>query len=286
MSSNGALQAARRLLGAAKAGHTGSLDPLASGLLPLCFGEATKVAGLLLGAHKAYEAECRLGETTLTDDLEGEVTACRPLPPALDAGRLERALRAFIGDIEQVPPAFSAIKRDGVPMYQRARRGEDVELAPRPVHIEALELLQLDGSRLRLRVTCGAGTYIRSLARDLGETLGCGAHLTALRRLWVEPFTQPQMYTLEALEALQPAARDACLLPVDAGLQALPAVRLDTARSHALVHGQSVACAAETGPCRVYADDGRLLALGEVRGDGRLYTRRGFNLPAPAATGR
>jgi tRNA pseudouridine55 synthase len=270
----------RRLLNAAKAGHTGSLDPLATGLLPLCFGEATKVAGLLLGSHKAYEAECQLGVTTNTDDREGEVLQQRPLPQGLDVAAVEAALAGFVGDIQQVPPAFSAIKRDGVPMYQRARRGESLELEPRTVQIHALQCLSLQGDRLRFRVECGSGTYIRSLARDLGERLGCGAHLTALRRLWVDPFRQPVMVKLEQLEAMEPGARDACLLPVDAGLQALPAVHLDAARSHALAHGQSVPSAAEPGSCRVYGADGRLLALGEVRADARLYIRRGFNLPA------
>lgn len=282
LSSNQALQAARRLYRAAKAGHTGSLDPMATGLLPLCFGEATKVAGWLLGSRKAYEAECLLGVTTSTDDAEGEVRQRQPLPP-LEEGVLRKALQAFTGTIEQVPPAFSALKRDGVPMYVRARRGEDVHLEARRVEIHAIELLDWQSPRLRFRVTCGSGTYVRSLARDLGEALGCGAHLTALRRLWVDPFTAPAMHALETVEALAPANRDLLLLPVDAGLQALPAVHLDAAATLAMSHGQGVERTnLEEGRYRAYADDGRLLALAERRGDGLLHVLRGFNLPENA----
>ncbi len=286
LSSNQALQACRRLYRAAKGGHTGSLDPLATGLLPICFGEATKVAGLVLGSRKAYDAECLLGVTTTTDDAEGEVVATRPVP-ALDEPALHEALQGFAGRIDQVPPAYSALKRDGVAMYVRARRGEHVELAPRPVDIHAIELLGRDGPRARLRVTCGSGTYIRSLVRDLGAKLGCGAHLVALRRLWVEPFREPVMQTLAELEALAdaPERLDRLLLPVDAGLASLPAVPLDAALSQALAHGQAVRPAQTPPPgrCRAYAADGRLLALAEVRGDGRLYVVRGFRLPVPAA---
>jgi tRNA pseudouridine55 synthase len=288
LSSNQALQAVRRLFRAAKGGHTGSLDPLASGLLPICFGEATKVAGLLLGARKAYAAECLLGVTTRTDDGEGEVVARCPVP-ALDDAAIRAALTAFSGRIVQVPPAFSAIKRDGVPMYVRARRGEDVDVPPREVEVHAIELLGRTGDRLRLRIECGSGTYIRSLARDLGEALGCGAHLTALRRLWVEPFRMPIMHTLEALQTLAaatPERLDGVLLPVDAGLAALPAVHLDAASSQALAQGQGVALDAGPAPgrCRAYADDGRLLALADYRDDGRLHVLRGFHLPPGTGT--
>src|SRR5690625_614511 len=286
LSSNQALQACRRVFGAAKGGHTGSLDPMATGLLPICFGEATKVAGLLLGSRKAYEAECLLGVTTDTDDAEGDTVAARPVPD-LDDDALQQALQGFVGRIEQVPPAYSALKRDGVPMYARARRGEDVELAARPVDIHAVEWLGRDGARLRFRVTCGSGTYIRSLARDLGERLGCGAHLTALRRLWVDPFVEPVMHTLDVLDGL--AGRferlDDLLLPVDAGLAGLPAAHLDAAASEALRHGQPVPAMQGLAPgrCRAHAADGRLRASAEVRADGRLHVLRGFNLPPSPA---
>jgi tRNA pseudouridine55 synthase len=282
LSSNQALQAVRRLFQAAKAGHTGSLDPMATGLLPLCFGEATKVAGLLLGSRKAYEAECLLGATTNTDDAEGEMLERRDVPElaALDIGH---TLQRFMGEINQVPPAFSALKREGVPMYVRARRGEEVDLAARRVTIEAIDRLDWQPPRLRFRVICGAGTYIRSLARDLGEALGCGAHLTALRRLWVDPFRKPIMHTLDALSNMDAQARDALLLPIDAGLEGLPAVHLDAAGSRALAHGQTVTMDGLTqGRYRAYADDGRLLALAEAISGGRLRVVRGFNLPSAA----
>ncbi|HEX7341557.1 MAG TPA: tRNA pseudouridine(55) synthase TruB [Rhodanobacteraceae bacterium] len=285
LSSNRALQSCLRLFDAAKGGHTGSLDPMATGLLPICFGEATKIAGLLLGSRKAYEAECLLGMTTNTDDADGEVMVVRPVPD-IDESALRKVLAGFVGRIQQVPPAYSALKRDGVPMYARARGGEVVELAARAVDIHAIERLGRQGSRLRLRVTCGSGTYIRSLARDIGEKLGCGAHLTALRRLWVDPFLEPCMHTLDSLETLAdvPDRLDDLLLPIDAGLIDMPAVHLDAAASQALAHGQAVP-AGQTltmGRYRAYAADGRLLALAEQRADGCLHALRGFHLPAPA----
>lgn len=282
LSSNQALQRVRHILRAAKAGHTGSLDPLATGLLPVCLGEATKVAGHLLGAGKAYAAEVALGIVTDTDDAEGEVIERHPVPPLTDT-TIEAALRRFVGTISQVPPAYSALKRDGVPLYKRARRGESIDIAAREVDIFSVDLLRRDGDKLCLRVACGSGTYIRSLARDLGRVLGCGAHLSALRRLWVEPFSAPCMYTLDALEALADAGEDAlreALLPVDAGLSAMPAVHLDTDDSQAMAQGQArLRRDLDPGLYRVYAADGRLLALGEVGDDARLRSRRGFNLP-------
>jgi tRNA pseudouridine55 synthase len=283
LSSNQALQRVRRLFAAAKAGHTGSLDPLATGLLPICLGEATKIAGLLLGSRKAYLAEVQLGATTATDDGEGDVLERRPVPP-LDAATLRTVLDGFVGRIQQTPPAYSALKQGGVPLYRRARRGENVEVAPREVEIESIEVLAQPADRLELRVTCGSGTYIRSLARDIGAHLGCGAHLSGLRRLWVEPFREPCMYSLEELqqhvETGGMAALDALLLPVDTGLAQLPEARLDHADSLALAQGRRVH-AATRGLCRVYADDGRLLALAEGDSDGWLRVRRGFNLPPP-----
>ncbi|GAP66591.1 tRNA pseudouridine synthase B [Mizugakiibacter sediminis] len=285
MSSNQALQAVRRLYGAEKAGHTGSLDPLATGLLPLCFGEATKIAGLLLGARKAYAAECLLGATTTTADSEGAVLQRRPVPP-LDPDVLRQALAGLTGRIVQIPPAHSAIKQGGEPLYRRARRGEAVDVPPREVEVHRFECLGQEGPKLRLYVECGAGTYVRSLVRDLGERLGCGAHLTALRRLWVEPFRDPAMFGLDALRERHAqggaAALDPLLLPLDAGLAALPAVRLDARGAAALAHGRAVPVAAAPGRCRAYAPDGRLLALGEVGVDGVLRVLRGLSLP-PAA---
>ena len=282
LSSNQALQRVRHIVRAAKAGHTGSLDPLATGLLPVCLGEATKVAGHLLGSRKAYAAEVKLGTTTSTDDGEGYVVEQAPVP-TFDEASLRAALAPFIGTISQVPPAYSALKRDGVPLYKLARRGEVVDVPAREVEIFAIDLLRHDGDTLCLRVECGSGTYIRSLARDLGQALGCGAHLSALRRLWVEPFSTPSMLTLEQLEALASegdAALENILLPVDAGLAGMPAVHLDAEDSWAMAQGEArVRRDLVPGLYRVYADDGRLLALGEVGDDARLRSRRGFNLP-------
>ena len=287
LSSNQALQEARRIFRAAKGGHTGALDPLATGLLPLCFGEATKLAGHLLGSRKAYRATCRLGVTTASGDLEGEVTGERPVP-ALDEAAIEAALAPLRGRIRQVPPAYSAIKQGGEPLYLKARRGEAVDVPAREVEVHRLELAGYAHDTLQLEIECGSGTYVRSLAVDLGEALGCGAHLTALRRSWVEPFLTPRMWTLDELRERAGQGDEAlleALQPVAAGLAHLPAVRLDPARSQALAQGRRVdleADAAPTGLCAAFADDGALLALAECDGQGSLRVRRGFNLPPGA----
>lgn len=283
LSSNQALQKARRLFLAAKGGHTGSLDPMATGLLPLCFGEATKIAGYLLGAAKAYHATVRLGATTTTADADGEIVLRRDLP-ALTAAVIEAALAPLRGQITQVPPVYSALKLAGVPLYKRARDGEDVSAAPRQVEVFRLDLLRHDADTLELVVECGSGTYVRSLARDLGETLGCGAHLIGLRRLWVDPFRAPRMHTLETLEHLLlrdgREAIDALLLDTDAGLAALPLRRLDADQAQRLALGQPVAgCGDASELCRVHDAGGRLLALGDVDAGGVLRVRRGLNLP-------
>ncbi|EIL99935.1 tRNA pseudouridine(55) synthase [Rhodanobacter thiooxydans] len=283
LSSNQALQTVRRLLRASKGGHTGALDPLATGLLPLCFGEATKLAGSLLGARKAYLAECRLGVTTDTADSEGEVVQQRPVPE-LDDARVEAALARLRGRILQVPPMYSALKQGGERLYAKARRGETVELAPREVEVHRLELLAREGDTLQLRVECGSGTYVRSLAVDLGEDLGCGAHLTALRRIWVEPFREPRMVTLTQLEQAVEQGDEALLawlLPVSAGLSDLPVLRLDETQSMAISRGQQIVLPGlpEVGHCAAYASDGALLALLEADAEGRARIVRGFNLP-------
>jgi tRNA pseudouridine55 synthase len=284
LSSNQALQTARRLVGAAKGGHTGSLDPLATGLLPLCFGEATKLAGWLLGSRKAYEAEVRLGTTTTTADLEGDVVETRPVP-ALDDAMIEAALAPLRGHIVQIPPAYSAIKQDGVPLYVRARRGEAVDVPAREVDVYRLDVIGREGDTIRLHVECGSGTYVRSLAVDFGANLGCGAHLSGLRRLWVEPFMQPSMITLEALREAAEAGLDqleACLMPVDAGLTHIPRVELDPEQTRIFGFGQPVPLGqgVEPGRCGVWGVDGRLMALGEIADDGLLRVLRGLNLSA------
>ncbi|MHB1273845.1 MAG: tRNA pseudouridine(55) synthase TruB [Rhodanobacter sp.] len=283
LSSNQALQAVRRLLRAAKGGHAGALDPMATGLLPLCFGEATKLAGSLLGSRKAYVADCRLGITTDTADSEGDVVQQRPVP-LLDEAAIETALARLRGRIAQVPPVYSALKQGGERLYVKARRGEAVEVPPREVEVHRFDLLARDGDTLQLFVECGSGTYVRSLARDLGEDLGCGAHLTALRRLWVEPFHEPRMVTLDELQRaaeLGDEALLAWLLPVSAGLSDLPAVQLDEPQSLAISRGQTIQLdpSPVTGRCAASASDGTLLALLELDVDGRTRILRGFNLP-------
>ena len=282
ISSNQALQKARRLFGAGKAGHTGSLDPMATGLLPVCFGEATKIAGHLLGSRKGYDAEIGLGVTTTTDDAEGEVIAAQPVPE-LSGDEIEAALRSLRGRIAQTPPAYSAIKQGGVALYKRARRGENVSAPVREVEVDRLELTGRQADRLQVRVECGSGTYIRSLARDLGARLGCGAHLTALRRTWVDPFREPVMWTLAQLEeraaAEGVAGLDALLLPLEAGLLALPAFRATADEAAQLRQGKRVV-RADVGPaapgCALDAN-GRLIALVEVGRDGEVRVLRGFN---------
>ncbi|WP_267224293.1 tRNA pseudouridine(55) synthase TruB [Dyella silvae] len=288
LSSNAALQVVRKgIFRAEKGGHTGALDPLATGLLPLCFGEATKLAGMLLGSRKAYLAECKLGATTNTADLEGEIVLERPVPVLSDAA-IEAALAKLRGRITQVPPAFSAIKRDGEPLYVKARRGEAVDVPAREVEVYRLDVVSRSDDSLTLYVECGSGTYIRSLAVDLGEDLGCGAHLTALRRLWVEPFKEPAMVTVEQLQAAAEQGDDALLallLPVSAGLAGLPVLRLDAARTAAVSQGQQIPIDPSlSGQQAVFGDDGRLLILGEAV-DGKLHIVRGFNLPPEGQDG-
>ena len=277
--SNRALQQAKRLFGAAKAGHTGSLDPLATGLLPICFGEATKIAGYLLGASKAYAAECRLGITTDTCDSDGEVLVERAVP-ALDDDAIRRGLAKLTGRITQVPPVYSALKQQGVPLYKRARRGEAVEAPPREVDVFRFELLARNNDCLRLHVECGSGTYVRSLVRDLGEALGCGAHLVALRRLWVEPFREPRMFTLDELERLREhdgaEALARTLLPLETGLADWPILQLDERGADDVAHGRRLHVDAAPGRCRVHAPSGALIAIGEVDTAGFFSIMRGF----------
>lgn len=285
LSSNQALQKVRNLLRAEKAGHTGALDPLATGVLPICLGEATKAAGILLGNDKAYEVEARLGETTDTDDAEGQTLRERPVP-VFSAADIAALLPRFTGDIQQVPPIYSALKQGGEPLYVKARRGESIALAARPVSIHAIELLDIGPESLRLRVTCGSGTYIRSLVRDLGEALGCGAHVTALRRLWVEPFQDLPLWTLESLQALAgqgEAALDAALLPVEQALRAVPKVPLSAEQARRLGMGQPVRVpeAAETAePVQLCDESGRSLGLAHIGPDGTVRVQRLFRWAA------
>lgn len=279
MTSNRALQIAKRLYRADKAGHTGSLDPLATGLLPICFGEATKIAGYLLGACKAYLAECRLGIVTDTDDAEGAIVCERVVPP-LSKDAIRAQLATLTGRIVQIPPVYSALKQQGVALYKRARRGEQVQAPPREIDVHKFELLEHDGDRLRLHVECGSGTYVRALVRDLGEVLGCGAHLTALRRLWIEPFRQPRMTTLERLERMRTEggdeALDALLLPIETGLSDWPILELSPDDAEAVAHGRRIQVDTAPGRYQTRNREGRLLALAEVDGQGHIRILRGF----------
>ena len=262
-SSNAALQQAKRLYQAAKAGHAGTLDPLATGLLPILFGEATKFSSDLLDADKSYAAEIRLGISTATADAEGEVIATRSVN--VTAEQLAAALQNFRGSILQTPPLYSALKHAGKPLYAYARAGVDIEREPRRVTIHALTLQWFRGDSLALSVTCSKGTYIRSIAHDLGEALGCGAHLAALRRTEVGRFGLNHAHTLESLAAMPAGQRDASLLPVDALLQELPEVRLAPAQEARFLQGQAVPW---DGPpqarVRVYGLGGALLGVGEA----------------------
>ena len=273
VSSNGALQTARRLLNAAKAGHTGTLDPMASGLLPLTFGEATKFSQMLLDADKTYEAVVQLGVETDSGDAEGAVVATHPVVVGL--AQLECVLERFRGDIEQVPPMYSALKRDGKALYEYARAGIELEREARKVRIHALELLDFAGERFTIRVACSKGTYIRSLAMDIGTALGCGAHLGALRRTRIGPFEVADAVTLEALETCPPEARDGLLAAADALVAVYPEVRLDAEQARGLLQGRVLALGASDahGLVRVYGPQG-FLGLGQWQDGGKLAARR------------
>jgi tRNA pseudouridine55 synthase len=273
LSSNNALQKARWLYNAAKAGHTGTLDPMATGLLPLCFGEATKFAGELLDADKTYCATVRLGVVTDTADAEGKVLETRPVEAA--ESDVLATLERFRGEIEQVPPMHSALKRDGKPLYEYARAGIEVERAARRVCIHALSLSNWSGETFDLVVSCSKGTYIRTLAADIGAALGCGAHLTALRRTAIGSLDIANAIGLEALEALDLPARDARLFPADALLAELPRADLDAEGTGRVLHGQGVRWENRPGGrYRYYADDGSFLGIGEVSADGWLNPKR------------
>lgn len=278
LTSNDALQKARRLFQAARAGHTGTLDPLASGLLPVCFGEATRFAGLMLDADKEYVARVKLGVRTSTGDTEGEVLETRKVD--VDEAQVHRALEAHTGDIEQIPPMYSALKHAGKPLYEYARAGETIERAVRHVRIHEIGMLDLALPEFSIRVLCSKGTYIRTLAEDIGEMLGCGAHLSALRRTRTGSLQLESACTLEQIAALDDEARLALLQPSDVLLQGMPSCRIASDDARSLINGQSVAL--EHVSADVPLDDGvvmrayaeaNFLGLVEVR-TGRLRVKR------------
>lgn len=279
-SSNAALQNARRLFSARKAGHTGSLDPIASGLLPICFGEATKLCSHLLDSDKRYEVLIRLGMETETCDREGSVIARAPVPP-LDEGLINQALVSFQGRIQQVPPMYSALKHQGKRLYELARQGVEIERKAREVEIFAIKVLGFDQDSLTLDVHCSKGTYIRSLAVDLGRLLGCGGYVEELRRTAVGPFSLGQSHTLEALAARPDGGeRLSFLRPMDEMVLHLPAIYFDEDQSMRFNQGQAVDLGGQPlqGWARLYDGAQRFMGLGEAAGQGRLAPRRVFNL--------
>ena len=279
-SSNQALQQVRNLYRASKAGHCGSLDPLATGVLPICLGEATKFSSYLLSANKTYQATCRLGETTTTGDAEGEVVERRPVH--LDESLIRQQLAGFIGDIEQIPPMYSALKHQGKRLYELAREGKEVERQPRPVTIYSLELSGYSANSLSFAVSCSKGTYIRTLAEDIGAALGCGAHLTALRRSEVDSFNENDALTLAQLELMAQQGEnrlDAQLLPVTRALDQFPELILSDTNSLEIAQGKRIHLqnSVSTGLYRLATENGRFMGLGEVIPTGELVAKRLMN---------
>ena len=278
ISSNDVVQQAKRLFGAQKVGHTGSLDPLATGVLPLCFGEATKFSQYLLDANKTYWTRIRLGVSTETGDADGEVIA-QVDATAITKTQVSDALETFVGEIEQIPSMYSALKHQGQPLYKLARQGIEVERASRTVTIYSAELLQFAEAYIELRVHCSKGTYIRSLAEDLGAVLGCGGHVSALRRLAAGPYAEPQAVTLEQVSEIgDPQEMDALLLPIASAVGTWPSVRLHEDTAHYVRQGQpvQVAHAPTDGWVQIFesAEEDRFLGVGEVLTDGRIAPRR------------
>lgn len=277
LSSNAALQQVKRLFQAGKAGHTGSLDPLASGVLPICLGEATKLCGVLLESEKCYRARARLGQRTSTGDAEGEVIETSELTGAI-VERLQAVLPQFLGDILQVPPMYSALKRDGQRLYELARAGQEVAREARAVRILELRLLQCNNDGFEFEVRCSKGTYIRTLAEDWARAAGQCAHLVSLRRTAVTPFEDAPLVTLEQLEAQDELIlRDRLLLSPAQGLAHWPQVSVDAVQATRLSSGQSVCLpelGAMVGRVAVVGAAGDLLGLGEVAGRGEVFPRR------------
>jgi tRNA pseudouridine55 synthase len=283
LTSNTAVQRVRHLLCAHKAGHTGSLDPLASGVLPICLGEATKLAGYLLDTDKRYRTTIRLGTATDSADATGQVIFTAPIPP-LDSGLLESVLDGFRGTIDQIPPMYSALKQRGVRLYELARRGIEVERQSRRLDIHELRLVGFTDETLELDVHCSKGTYIRVLAEDIGRALGCGAHVETLRRTAVGPWTLSQAHPFDALEALTPSERLSRIVPMDRLVPDLPIIDCDDTVRMRLQHGQPVPAPGDLpdGPVRLYDTAAVFFGIGSVV-EGTLAPRRMFNLDSPSA---
>lgn len=279
MTSNCALQCVKRIFQAKKAGHTGSLDPIATGMLPLCFGEATKFSQFLLESDKSYRVIAQLGVETKTGDSEGNVTSIKDTLHVTIAG-IQQVLQAFVGVIEQVPPMFSALKYQGKPLYELARKGIEVKRMPRSTTIFSIEFESLDRDQLTFHVHCSKGTYIRTLVEDIGRALGCGAHVIGLRRLNVAGYHHADMYKLQQLENIfkerSHLGLSACLLPVETAVKTYPAVKLSTSAAFYLRLGQPVRAALplQSSLVRLLTEDARFLGVGEVMNDGRVKPHR------------
>ena len=277
ISSNKALQEAKRLFQANKAGHTGSLDPLATGLLPVCFGAATKISGLLLDDHKRYRTLVQLGIKTDTGDLEGQIIETNPVP-AFSVETVRRVLEKFTGEIDQIPPMYSALKQDGKKLYELARNGKTVERKARRVTVFELILLGFQQDILELEVYCSKGTYIRTLAEDIGQALGCGATVKSLRRTQAGQFSIENAATIEYLQGMDEQQLKSRLIAVDTPLQGLPAIHLDDSQSVSIRYGQALNLEhTVTGSVRMYHAN-EFLGLGEMRMDGKLAPKKLFNL--------
>ena len=280
ISSNQALQNARFLFKANKAGHTGSLDPLASGMLPICFGEATKFSNYLLDASKSYRAVCQLGKTTSTGDAEGEVTSESPVQ--VTAQDIQGVISQFIGKVDQIPPMYSAVKHQGQRLYKLARKGEEVERKSRQIEIYSLQMTDFKHSAIEIDVHCSKGTYIRTLAEDIGQVLGCGAYIAKLERTGVQPFWDNDCYSLDALRAISGQGMislDRCLLPVNSVLADLPELIIGSSAAGYLKQGQAVQInyAPLSGLLSLVTENGQFIGIGKVGSDGKILPKRLMN---------
>ncbi|MDP6673637.1 MAG: tRNA pseudouridine(55) synthase TruB [Gammaproteobacteria bacterium] len=285
--SNAALQRVKYLFHALKAGHTGSLDPLASGMLPLCFGQATKVSAYLLDADKTYRVRVRFGTRTDTADADGNIVAESEVR-TVDRKALEQALDGLTGDILQVPPMYSALKKDGKRLYELARQGIEIERPPRPVTIHSMEIEAFDPGAPVIRVACSKGTYIRTLVEDLADKLGTLGHVAELRRLAVEPFTEVQLVTMEQIEVAAEAGDDTLdklMISSDSALVSFPAVNMTREQTQYIRHGNPVQVEQppQAGFCRIYDDLACFVGVGEAHGDGRIAPKRLFVAPESAS---
>ncbi len=282
ISSNNSLQKVKRIYNARKAGHTGSLDVPATGLLPICFGEATKISGYILGSDKKYYAKCKLGETTTTGDASGDLLEKKEFP-AMKESELIKILTKFIGNIEQVPPMFSALKYRGVRLYKFAYKGITVERKARDIKIYDINLLNVENDYFEMEVFCSKGTYIRTLVEDIGIKIGCGAHVLTLRRKETGPFHELDSFTLEKIEEISKKGLDALfslLLPMDMALKNIPQIQLKKEEALSISQGRSVVVDGlpDAGELRIYNSLSQFIGMGEVTEDGRVSPKRLINI--------